>query len=253
MLRTNHEVFKSDLNDHDLNDLNRKFKESSPVPWLVVPEFLNPEMVISMKGELDYEYRNNYDSHKLFTRAGSHMFEILDNHKYDYAYKLISEVHSKPFIDFLESITGVRGLICDPSLVGAGYMRCGKGDSLKIHTDFNWNDQLYLHRVLSVIFYLNPECDESWNGDLQLWDKERKNKEVSIFPSNGNMLIWQYDKLGYHGHPNPLDCPEGYFRDGFRFFFYVSSSEYQKDDLPHRSLYFYDESIGEPSDKESSK
>jgi len=232
----------------DTEKLKNEFKNNNPIPWISMDNFLDSEFVKDLKSELDYEYTNNKDKHKIFTRAGSNMFEVLDNHLYPNAFKLISVVHSKTFIDFLEKTTGVKGLICDPHLVGAGYMRCGKGDSLKIHTDFNWNDQLYLHRVLSVIFYLNPEWNEEWNGDLQLWDKERKEKVKSIFPSNGNMLIWQYDKLGYHGHPNPLQCPEGYYRDGFRFFFYVSSSEYKQDDLPHRSLYFYDEQNNQPID-----
>lgn len=241
-------IFSQTIESLEVEKLKNKFKNNNPVPWVNVDNFLDPEFVKDLKSELNHEYENNKEQHKVFTRAGSNMFEVLDNQTLPNAFKLISAAHSKMFIDFLEKTTGIKGLICDPHLVGAGYMRCGKGDSLKIHTDFNWNDQLYLHRILSVVFYLNPEWDESWNGDLQLWDKERKEKVTSIFPSNGNMLIWQYDKLGYHGHPNPLQCPEGHYRDGFRFFFYVSSSEYKKDDLPHRSLYFYDEKNNQPID-----
>lgn len=242
-------LIKHDLKTFDRDKIRKTFQTNNPVPWYVFPEFLDDDVVISLKNELNHEYTTNKENHKIFTRAGSNMFEILDNHEFEHAENLISAVHSKTFISFLEDITGIKGLISDPSLVGAGYMRCGRGDSLKIHTDFNWNNELYLHRALSVIFYLNPEWDESWNGDLQLWDKDRSGKDHSIFPSNGNMLVWQYDKLGYHGHPNPLNCPEGHYRDGFRFFFYVSSSEYKKDDLPHRSLYYYDENEGKPIDK----
>jgi hypothetical protein len=43
-------------------------------------------------------------------------------------------------------------------------------------------------------------------------------------------------------------APDGYTRDAFRIFYYVSSSEYKKDDLPHRSLYWYDENTNEPID-----
>lgn len=249
MKKLENEVFRKTIDSYDVEEMRSQFLSGDPVPWINVPEFLNPDMVLKLKGELDYEYKNNKDKHKIFTRAGSNMFEILNNHEFDEARKLTSIVHSPRFMDFLEEVTNIKGLISDPHLVGAGYMRCGRGDSLQIHTDFNWNDKLYLHRALSVVFYLDPVWDESWNGDLQLWDKERKGKVNSIFPSNGNMAIWKYDKLGYHGHPNPLDCPEGFYRDGYRFFFYVSSSEYKKDDLPHRSLYYYDEENNKPVDR----
>jgi Rps23 Pro-64 3,4-dihydroxylase Tpa1-like proline 4-hydroxylase len=242
-------IFTHPIQEYNTVALREEFENNNPIPWITIDNFLDGDIVNSLKGELDYEYTHNSEKHKMFTRAGSNMFEVLNNHEFKYAHELISHVHSAPFLKFLEDVTGFRGLICDPYLTGAGYMRCGEGDSLKIHTDFNWNDQLYLHRALSVIFYLNPVWDETWNGDLQLWDKERKGKVHSIFPGNGNMLIWMYDKLGYHGHPNPINAPKGHYRDGFRFFFYVSSSEYKKDDLPHRSLYYYDDKNNIPVDK----
>lgn len=225
------------------------FNTNTPVRWVDLPNILDSDFVLKMKEELDYEYRNNYDKNKVFTRAGSNMFEVLNNHKLKYARELINYCHSSEFLNWLESVTGYSGLICDHHLIGAGYMRCGVGDSLKIHTDFNWNDKLRLHRAINVIFYLNPEWDESWNGDLQLWSKDRTTKIHSIFPSNGNMLIWEYDSLGFHGHPNPLNCPDGYFRDGFRFFYYISNSTHNDKDSPHRSLYYYDNTLNKPVDE----
>lgn len=236
------------LNLNNSEFYKNKYHTNNPIKWINIPEVLDSDYVMGMKDELHYEYVNNSNSHKIFTRAGSNMFEILDNHKLERANKLINFCHSKDFLDWLENFTEIDGLICDPHLTGAGYMRCGNGDSLKIHTDFNWNEKLKLHRRLNVIFYLNSEWDEEWNGDLQLWDKTNSKKLHSIYPSNGNMLIWEYDSLGFHGHPNPLACPKGYYRDGFRFFFYTSNSTHNQSDTPHRSLYYYDSLNKKPID-----
>src|SRR5210317_1613724 len=117
-------LIKHDLKTFDRDKIRKTFQTNNPVPWYVFPEFLSDDVVSSLKNELDHEYTTNKDNHKIFTRAGSNMFEILDNHEFEHAENLISAVHSKTFISFLEDITGIKGLISDPSLVGAGYMRC---------------------------------------------------------------------------------------------------------------------------------
>ena len=70
--------------------------------------------------------------------------------------------------------------------------------------------------MLSLIVYLNEDWQEEWNGDLQFWDFERKQCIKSYYPKAGRLVLWRYHRLGYHGHPNPLACPQGTFRDGFR-------------------------------------
>ena len=121
-------------------------------------------------------------------------------------------------------------------------MRCSRGDSLKLHSDFNFNNTLKLYRMLSINIYLNENWQPEWNGDLQFWDFERKECKTRYFPEAGKAVIFRHHKFGFHGHPEPLQCPENIYRDGFRMFYYVSEmSNYKLDKNPHRSLYWYDE------------
>ena len=74
-------------------------------------------------------------------------------------------------------------------------------------------------------------------SDIQFWDKGNKECVKRYFPDWGNCVIWEYDEQGFHGHPNPLSCPNGEYRDGFRLFYYTSNSTNEN---PHRSLYGFD-------------
>ena len=160
-----------------------------------------------------------------------------------------NQLSSKTFLRWLGDITGHNDLIPDPYMIGAGYMRCGRGDSLKVHTDFNFNNTLKLYRMISLIVYLNEDWQDEWNGDLQFWDFEKKNYVRRYFPKAGRAVIWRYHRLGFHGHPEPLTCPEGTYRDGFRMFYYVSEhAGYKLDRAPHRSLYYYDAEKQQPYD-----
>ena len=174
------------------------------------------------------------------------MEECLNLEQAPVARGVVSALHSREFLTWLSQVCDVQHLLPDPYLVGAGYMKSYKGDSLKIHSDFNWNEQCQTHRALSLILYFTPEWDEAWHGDLQFWDFDKTKKVVSYPPKMGNVVIWKYHKRGFHGHPNPIDCPEDKFRVGFRTFYYISDSKHDWRDPPHKSLYWYDKDKNQP-------
>ena len=62
----------------------------------------------------------------------------------------------------------------------------------------------------------------------------------------GNVVIWKYHKRGFHGHPNPITCPDDKFRVGFRVFYYIADSKHDWRDPPHKSLYWYDKDKNQP-------
>lgn len=220
--------------------LNKCYEYSdSPIPNWEFPQLLDDITTSNLKCELEELYELRKKEFKVFDRNGSMMYEWTKYNRLitPFAFDLISEFHSSEFVRFLEKISGINGLIPDIHLHGAGYMRCGRGDSLKIHTDFNWNDTIKLNRELTVMVYLNKDWKEDWNGDIQLWDKKNTHCVKRYFPKWGNCVIWKHDELGFHGHPNPITAPDGEFRDGFRFFYYTSNST---NDNPHRSLYWFD-------------
>jgi Rps23 Pro-64 3,4-dihydroxylase Tpa1-like proline 4-hydroxylase len=222
-----------------MNTNKEHSKYIDPINHWVLPNFLDNDISTKLKEELNTLFINKKDEFKFFDRNGSAMYEWCDyNQKQTpIAYELVSFLHSTEFVRWLEDVSEIKGLIPDIHLHGAGYMRCGNGDSLKIHTDFNWQGEIKLNRILTLVIYLNKEWKEEWNGDIQFWDKENKECVRKYFPNWGSCVVWEYDERGFHGHPNPLDCPEGEYRDGFRLFYYTSNSTNEN---PHRSLYWFD-------------
>jgi hypothetical protein len=102
--------------------------------------------------------------------------------------------------------------------------------------------------MLSLIVYLDPEWKEEWGGALQFKDFNNEKIVQSVPTIFNRAVIWRYHKRGFHGYPDPLTCPEDRSRNTFRLFFYVSDAKYKDDDRPHRSLYWFDNDLGEPYD-----
>ena len=51
-------LIKHDLKTFDRDKIRKTFQTNNPVPWYVFPEFLNDDVVISLKNELDHDNLN---------------------------------------------------------------------------------------------------------------------------------------------------------------------------------------------------
>ena len=227
-------------------ELQQKYRNHPGYSKIEIKDFLPLDVVQDMAAELE---AIPLDQCKKFTRKDSCMYEYNKIDNTPIQDEVVHALHSATFLKWLQEVTDTVDLIPDPYLIGAGYSKSYNGDSLKVHTDFNWNDQLRLHRRLSVIIYLNEDWNESWGGNLDFYDTDREKVLSRVVPGAGNMVVWSYNNLAYHGYPEPMQNPVGTCRKNLRLFYYVSNAQYDGKFPPHRSLYWYDENERAPYDK----
>jgi hypothetical protein len=221
---------------NNFQELNLNYVSTKPHPIIVLDDFLPIKTARTLQKECDNIPAEHWTE---FTRRGSYMKECKNLDHSPEAVKLVNQLNSGQFLKWLENITGIQGLLPDPHLTGAGYSRSFNGDSLKIHTDFNWNEELRLHRKLTLIVYLSEQWREEYGGHIEFYDDTNQQLVKKIFTRFNRCVIWQYHKTGFHGYPNPIQCPDHLSRNTLRLFYYVSNSQYLEDDPPHRSLYWY--------------
>jgi len=223
-------------NKYDPKDYAVDYSHGTPVPWATFDDFLPEHILKDVQQEFEEIPKHIWSR---FTRNGSFMFEC-NNLKFSPKIRqLVMELNSAEFLTWLEGITGIEKLIPDPHLIGAGLMRCGPGHRLQLHTDFNWNNELNLNRVLSMIIYVSKEWKTEWQGSLEFWNFDKTQCLHKIDPLPNRMLLWNYDDQLIHGHPNPINCPLEVSRDGLRLFYFTSNAV--PTSSPHRSLYWFDE------------
>lgn len=233
------------LSTLDLHNLKKTYNQHPYYGLINIPDFLPEDITDLCAKELE-NLPKNLGKH--FTRKGSCMYEYNNLLITPYQDQLVHALHSSEFLHWLEALTGVEKLLPDPHLIGAGYMKSFRGDTLQVHTDFNWVEETHLHRAVSVIIYFNKDWLEEWGGCLNFYDFDNNKLLSSIKPDWGNMLIWNYHNLIYHGYPEPMSCPENQSRKGMRLFYYNSKSKPDPENPPHRSLYWYDQEEGLPYD-----
>ena len=133
---------------------------------------------------------------------------------------LIARLNAPAFLEFLETLTGIRGLIPDPYLFGGGLHQIVPGGYLKIHTDFPVHPKLGLKRRLNLLLYLNKDWKEEYGGHLELWDQTKTRCEKKILPLFNRCVIFTTSEFSFHGHPDALSCPPGMTRKSLALYYY---------------------------------
>jgi Rps23 Pro-64 3,4-dihydroxylase Tpa1-like proline 4-hydroxylase len=207
----------------------------------VIDNFLDEETCLKLYEECISAPKGGWT---VFTRAGSRMEEFNDLISCPTAHQVTYEImHSGEMLYDLEQMTGISGLLPDPHLVGAGYSIFRNGSFLSSHYDFNWNDRLRLHRKLTSLLFITPGWKEKWGGHHELWtgslDKDKTSKKVySHSPLFNRFFIDENVKKGPYHAVSKINCSDDVVgRCAIRFFYYISSSEYDPNDPPHKSIY----------------
>ncbi len=169
--------------------------------------------------------------------------------------RLMHFLNSEPFINFLQVLTGIdEPLIGDPYFLGAGQHEIKKGGLLKIHADFNIHDVLKLDRRINVLVYLNQDWKEEYGGHFELWDETMEKCREKILPHFNRLVIFSTTDFSYHGHPDPLNCPENMSRKSLALYYYSNGrpeNEIIKGQEMHYTL--FKDRKGNDIDKEAFK
>jgi hypothetical protein len=204
---------------HNLAQQHRQaYVTADPFPHVVIDNFLPDEAIERVRMEIP----EPGDSH-WFTFQDARGKKLVSTAEWELGTAtrfLLYQLNSSVFIDFLEMLTGIPGLVPDPHFWGGGVHQIARGGFLKIHSDFNEHPRLKLDRRLNLLLYLNHGWHEEWGGHLELWNREMTECRKKILPIFGRCVIFSTTDFANHGHPDPLNCPEHETRKSLALYYY---------------------------------
>jgi Rps23 Pro-64 3,4-dihydroxylase Tpa1-like proline 4-hydroxylase len=211
-----------------LPEISSPYRSASPFPHVVLSDFVSKDCIGRILEEFSLAGESaKWHEHEAFSEGG----EAATLKKKDSAdflqlgpttRQLIWELNSRPFIQFLQRMTGIPRIISDPLAYGGGVHETIQGGLLKVHADFQKHPIYLLDRRLNLIVYLNHEWQESYGGELELWDESLTSCEQRILPEAGRCVIFNTNATSYHGHPHPLTCPANRTRKSIALYYYTN-------------------------------
>ena len=196
------------------------FKSAQPFPHVVLDDLFDPVVLDRVLEEfpradaIDWQRYDNPHEVKLATKDERQIGF--------YARTLIGWLNASTFVEFVEEVTGIAGLIPDPHLDGGGLHQIPRGGKLGIHTDFLMQQRLKLDRRLNLILYLNRDWKDEWGGHLELWQKDAPAAAKKILPAFNRTMIFLTTGYSLHGHPDALACPPETSRKSIALYYYTN-------------------------------
>ena len=214
--------------------LAEKYRNADPFPHIVLDDFIEARTISQIR--------------EAFPDRGNKAFFDRDQERLKYQFhpresesgllrNLMAELNGEAFLTFLEEMTGIEGLVSDPYFVGGGMHETRRGGHLAVHADFNTHPKLQLQRRLNLIIYLNEDWDPQFGGNLELWDRQMKRCGQSVAPLAGRAVVFSTDLHSYHGHPDPLTCPEDRSRRSIATYYYTAFAD-GRGGVPERGTNF---------------
>ena len=149
--------------------------------------------------------------------------------------QIAHELNTPEFVSLLEELTGIANLLIDPTFEGGGLHQSLRGGFLNMHADFTVHPhQRHWKRRLNLLLYCNENWLPEYGGGLELWDATMSHAEKVVQPLGNRVLIFATDTTSFHGHPDPLQCPDGVARRSMALYYFtyedkpnVRSTEYR--------------------------
>jgi Rps23 Pro-64 3,4-dihydroxylase Tpa1-like proline 4-hydroxylase len=202
--------------------LAEDYQSKTPYHYICVDNFLPPEIVERVRqealqmGEKPAEHES--PNERLKTSFNPDRMP-------PYSKSVFYALNSRPFIQFLENMSGIKGLIPDPYYGGGGIHRTNTTGFLGIHADFNHHQIMNLERRLNVLIYLNPDWKEEYGGSFEIWSDDMSEKIDSFAPIMNRMCCFSTGDNTMHGNPEPVNHPNGDPRLSIALYYYTATWE----------------------------
>jgi Rps23 Pro-64 3,4-dihydroxylase Tpa1-like proline 4-hydroxylase len=134
-------------------------------------------------------------------------------------------------------LTGIQDLISDPFYRGGGLHNILPGGKLGVHADFNKHQKYDLDRRLNLLLYLNKDWKEEYGGHIELWDKNMQKCVKRVLPIFNRVVIFTTTDHSFHGHPDPLNCPNPMSRKSLALYYYTHGRPEEDESQTHSTLF----------------
>jgi Rps23 Pro-64 3,4-dihydroxylase Tpa1-like proline 4-hydroxylase len=214
---------------------NVSYVNAVPFPHIVLDDFFDPDLVdqvlaeFPQPGAIRWQTFDNEQEIKLASAVESNFGPVTRLFLY--------HLNSATFLEFLSKISGIANLISDPRFDGGGLHQIVRGGKLGIHADFNLHRAFNLDRRLNLLLYLNRDWREEYGGQLQLWNRDMTRCEAKILPLFNRLVVFSTTDFTYHGHPDPLQCPEGMTRKSLALYYFSNGRPAEEKSGAHSTLF----------------
>jgi hypothetical protein len=207
-----------------LPEVAAQYQANQPFPHIRLTDFLDDGVArrvaeeFPATGDASWIQYKHYNENKLGKTDRASFPPLIG--------KVIDELNSPEFVAWLSRLTGIDGLMADPSLEGGGMHQTEAGGFLNMHTDFtHHHHRPRWRRRCNLILYLNDGWRDEWGGAIEFWDRDVKRCVAKFPPLLNHAVIFNTTDISFHGYPDPISPPAGVTRKSLALYYYTPDTE----------------------------
>jgi Rps23 Pro-64 3,4-dihydroxylase Tpa1-like proline 4-hydroxylase len=210
-----------------------EYKANQPYPHIYFDDFLPAEVAEAALCDFPEPREGNWREYRDVNQHKKLAFDAVEKLPPSIR-DVLYFLNTRPMLRFLETLTGIQGILPDPHYVGGGLHQTRPGGLLEVHADFSYHHGLRLDRRINVLIYLNKDWKEEYGGHFELWDREVKRAEKKILPIFNRCAIFSTTSVSFHGHPVALACPPARSRKCIATYYYSNGRPEEAPELTHQ-------------------
>jgi len=203
--------------------LHDAYAQNKPWPHVVIDDFIDPDVLSQVQREAAAVRRAKYYEKFVDRKSDHNKYAFTPDVVGPETSRLVNFLNSGAFVHYLEKLTGIGGLLTDPSYFGGGLHKIQSGGFLEVHTDFNHLTHYNLERRLNLLLYLNKDWQPSYHGDFELWDRSSMSRASAVSPIFNRCVVFSTTYESLHGHPVPLATPREIERMSIALYYYTNT------------------------------
>lgn len=143
--------------------------------------------------------------------------------------EIIFAFQDERIVQKVGEICGIDNPIPDENLYAGGISMMGNGQFLNPHLDNSHDKDRNLWRVLNLLFYVTPNWEGEYGGNLELWPEGMNNKQITIHSKFNRLAVMET-------HNDSLHSVSPVVFEGYRCCvsnYYFSDKPMRKEDTFH--------------------
>lgn len=112
--------------------------------------------------------------------------------------EIIYAFQDEKIVALVADICGLKDVIPDENLYAGGISMMGHKQFLNPHLDNSHDKERELWRVLNLLYYITPDWEESYGGNLELWPKGLDNKQITLHSKYNRLVVMATHNSSLH-------------------------------------------------------
>jgi len=112
--------------------------------------------------------------------------------------EIIYAFQDQRVVELVSEICGIKNIVPDENLYAGGISAMGHKQFLNPHLDNSHDKDRQMWRVLNLLYYVTPDWQESYGGNLELWPDGLKGEQITIHSKFNRLVVMATHNKSLH-------------------------------------------------------